>query len=182
MPLFQVDIEKRLGSEFWTNVYLLNADVLGTAVTFGGSVATAERGFHSDLVSFTRYRVSSVAQGDGIYSIVPIGQNGQRSGVGVLPLFNTLRMDMTAQTGRPSRKFYRGVLGEGDINGEAVDTTPFVQGANDIAALFASTEDPFGLVDPQSQLFTGIVIHRFVQMRQLRRSTRRREQGGGIFP
>jgi hypothetical protein len=38
-----------------------------------------------------------------------------------------------------------------------------------------------GLVDPQGQLFNSITIHPFVQMRKLRRSRRKRTNGGGIF-
>jgi hypothetical protein len=132
-------------------------------------------------VNFTRYRVSSVAMNDGVYTIVPVGLTGQRVANSVLPLFNTLRMDFTAQTGRPSRKYYRGVLDESDISGDAVNTAPFLAGSLELFDLFYQGEGVGGIVDPQGQFFTAITVWPFVQMRQLRRSRRKRTNGGGIF-
>ena len=181
MARFQLDIEKRLGSEFWTNVYQLEATDLANAQVIGGLVTSAERIFHATVVNFTRYRVSSVAMNDGIYTIVSVGLTGQRTANSVLPLFNTLRMDFTAQTGRPSRKYYRGVLDEADIAGDAVNTAPFLAGSLELFDLFHTGEGAGGIVDPQGQLLTAITIWPFVQMRQLRRSRRKRTNGGGIF-
>lgn len=181
MPLFQVDIEKRLASEYWTNRWIVNAGDLSASLAYAGLLVTAERELHSDLVTFTRYRASSLTPGDGVYTVQPIGLNGMRNVTQVLPLFNTLRMDFNAVTGRPSRKYFRACLGESEINGEVVDTSFFVGGAGSITNLFATVEDPDGVVDPQGQRLTATVIWPFVQMRQLRRSRRRRANGGGIF-
>lgn len=181
MARFQVDVEKRLGSEFWTNVWQVQAGTLAEATVVAAAIVQAEREGHSSSVTFTRYRTSSVAQGDGVYAITPIGQVGLIGTDLLLPLFNTLRMDFTAPTGRPSRKFFRGCLGEGNINGEAVNTVPFLTMSLSIADLFAETSEQDGIVDPQGEFFTGIVIHPFVQMRQLRRSRRKRQNGAGIF-
>jgi hypothetical protein len=181
MARFQLDIEKRLGSEFWTNVYQLEASDLANAQVISLPVVEAERSFHAQIVNFTRYRVSSVAMNDGVYTIVPIGLTGERAASSVLPLFNTLRMDFTAQSGRPSRKYYRGVLDEFDINGDAVTTATFNDGAAALFGTFYDGEGGGGVVDPQGQLLTAITIWPFVQMRQLRRSRRKRTNGGGIF-
>jgi hypothetical protein len=182
MAQFQVDTEKRLGSEFWSNVYQVWATDLANAQVLGGLIVAAERTFHSAQVTFTRYRTSSVAQGDGIYSITAVGQVGLRNpNDTLLPLFNTLRFDFTAATGRPSRKYYRGVLYEGDIAGDAVNTAGFVAGSNEIADLFQTDPMTVGIIDPQQETLTALVIWPFVQMRQLRRSRRRRTNSGGIF-
>lgn len=180
MALFTADIEKRLGSEFWSNRYILSADTLGAAVSEAGDLVTVERGFHNTSVTFTRFRVSTLAEGDETYSIVPINAQGLRSAGGtLLPLFNTLRFDLTAATGRPSRKFYRGVLGEGDISGDAL-TVDFSAFAADLEG-HLDPEAAVRVVGPQGETLTDVTVYSFVQMRQLRRSRRKRGNGGGIF-
>lgn len=181
MALWSIDIEKRLGSEFWSNRYIFSDLGEIDVNDMASDLVALEIGFHSELVTFTRYRASTLAEGDETYNIVPLNSFGSRSGQGtLLPLFNTLRFDLTAAVGRPSRKFYRGVLGEGDINGDAVITSPFGSAAVTLSTFFAEGIGN-GLVDPQGGLLTGVTIHPFVQMRQLRRSRRRRSNGGGIF-
>lgn len=180
MPLYTVDIEKRVGSEFWSNRYIVQATTLAAAQVVADDITGIERSFHINNVLFTRYRVSTLASNDDSYVIVPVGLLGQRVvGSSGLPLFNTLRMDFPAPSGRPSRKFYRGVLSEGDINGDAI-TESFVDAASDISGLLGN-EGIDGIVDPQNQYLGSAVVHPFVQMRQLRRSRRRRTNGGGIF-
>lgn len=180
MPLYTVDVEKRVGSEFWSNRYIVEAATLAAAQTVGSDIVSIERSFHINNVLFTRYRVSTLASNDDSYVIVPVGLFGLRVvSTSGLPLFNTLRMDFPAPSGRPSRKFYRGVLSEGDINGDAI-TESFTDAASDIAALFGSSGIE-GIVGPQNEYFVTAVVHPFVQMRQLRRSRRRRTNGGGIF-
>lgn len=180
MAIFQADIEKRLGSEFWSNRYIINAPDLANAVTFTNvSLVGLERSIHDASVTFTRFRVSSTAVNDGVYSITTLGTTGQRNAGSLLPLFNTLRLDLNAATGRPSRKFYRGVLSEADIQGDLI-ITEF--GAT--ATTFETLLDEMNtnrVVDPQGQTLTAVIVHPFVQMRQLRRSRRRRISGEGIF-
>lgn len=181
MARFQIDIEKRLASEFWSNVYQIQAPDLANAEAFGQFLVTAERASTGTPVLFTRYRTSSVAMNDGVYAITTINQNGQRTMNSILPLFNTLRLDLNTSPGRPSRKYYRAMLDEFDISGDVITTTPFLPLTLALSDLFAETAEMTGLVDPQGQLFNSITIHPFVQMRQLRRSRRKRTNGGGIF-
>ena len=183
MALYSVDIEKRLGSEFWSNRYIVNADSLAVARTAAETIVNdVEIPIHNSNVTFTRFRVSTMAEGDETYVIVPINQNGAVvSNSTLLPLFNTLRWDISAATGRPSRKFYRGVLTEADINGDAVTWTAPVGAVAALAALFGTGEATGTVVDPQGTTLTGVTQYPFVQMRQLRRSRRRRTNGDGIF-
>lgn len=180
MSLFQIDIEKSLGSEFWSNRWLVDVDGLPNAIVVGAFIVEGERAFHSVGVNFTRYRAASTAVGDGIFAITPIGETGERAtGGALLPLFNTLRADLPAVSGRPSRKYWRGVLTEGDINGALVETDFSAFMDYFLGAL--APEATNQIVDPQGQTLTDIVLHPYVQMRQLRRG-RRRSQGLGIFP
>lgn len=178
--LFAVDIEKRLGSEYWSNRYIVASAQFSNAVAFADDIVQVERSFHADAVTFTRARISTVDQTDDRYTIVPLQVQGLRdNGGSILPLFNTLRFDLPAASGRPSRKYYRGVLTELDIEGDAITTdfSVFVPPFN--AALLAPEGDR--VVDPQGQTLFGPVVVPLVQMRQLRRSSRRRNNGSGIF-
>lgn len=180
MPLYQADIEKRLGSEFWTNRYIINAPDFASANEIADNLTAAERTIHATSVTLTRYRLSTTAINDGIYTIVPLNVSGLRAPPGsLLPLFNTLRVDLQAAVGRPSRKFYRGVLAESDIAGDAMqaDFSAFVN----LIEVELATEIRPGVVDPQGTVLLNATVYDFVQMRQLRRSRRRRTNGGGIF-
>ena len=181
MAMFVVDTEKRLGSEFWSNIYHVEADDLSAASALAEDIADLELTILSSAATLTRYRVRTADPNDETYIITPVGELGGRvNQTTLLPLFNTLRIDMPASVGRPSRKYYRAVLAEGDINGDAVSTDFSTFIANLETLLWVSTEAP-GIVDPQGQRLTQAVQHPFVQMRQLRRSRRRRTNGQGIF-
>lgn len=175
MAIYTIDIQKRLGSEFWTNRYLCQHANIGNATGLAIQLVADEIAIHNSLVTFVNYRVSALDINDDTYTIGPIGESGGRPTPGLLPLFNTLRFDLQATSGRPSRKYYRGVLTESDINGDEVTIqTAFADHAQALLALSVEPETPIGLCDPQGQAFVAVVVHPFVQMRQLRRGTRRR--------
>ena len=171
--MFHIDIEKQLGSEFWSNRYICDMNSIAQGIVLAGDIVDAERLIHSGLVTFTKFRVSDLDT--ELYQITTLNVQGQRSNTDLLPLFNTLRYDLTADGGRPSRKFYRGCLGEADINGSAVSpiSTAFVDA---LGALFKAGVEGQGIVGPQGEFLLQVVQHPFVQMRQLRRGTRRRTQ------
>ena len=173
MPLFKIDIEKQLSSEFWSNRYFVRTDTLANAIPQGQDIVDAERLIHSQLVTFTKLRVSTADPEDENYTIVPLAVNGGRSEIDLLPLFNTLRYDFTAASGRPSRKYYRGVLSQGDFTGDVVTYNPTDFEAA-MEALFAVGPTGNGIVDPQEQLLTNAVRWIYVQMRQLRRGKTKR--------
>lgn len=174
MPLFKVDIEKLLGQEYWTNRYIVNATDLQEGDDIGASIVAAEQEFHLTDVLFTKRRTSTLAPG-GEFTTTNINLPGNRAGSGTfLPLFNTLRVDLSVFGSRPSRKYYRGVLTEGDISGDGVTTnfTPLLTLLLNVIADEASTGE--GVVDVDGQLITSVGVYPRVQMRQLRRGRRRR--------
>jgi hypothetical protein len=172
MAIYVVDTEKELNGEFWTNRYLIEAASLEDANTTGSQIISREIEFHYNPVLFTRYRVRDNNPGTDLFQTVPINQQGAKglNNSQVLPLFNTLRIDFPAGVGRPSRKYYRGCLTELDINGANLDF-------NGVGLTIENALDQFvlyPLVDPQgSDLQRGVLWPR-VQMRQLRRGSKRR--------
>jgi hypothetical protein len=174
MPLYQLDIEKAFGSEFWTNRYILNAASLSAAVASIGGVINAERNITDQNVSFTRCRVADLDPNTDQYTIVPLNQVGARANLtNLLPLFNVLRVDFGVAEGRPSRKYLRGVLVEGDIDFTTISTsalTFFDTNYVDLLVPFDSYVDVDG-----EPIISGSVYPQ-VAMRQLRRGSRRRTE------
>lgn len=187
MPL-KVEIFKSYQGERWENVYLVRgpgdppSETPFPDVAF--VIANAEREIHLPSVTFEYARVSTVAEGDNSFVTVPIGFNGLRPGSDAgtpLPLWNTLRVDLLVEIGRPSRKFFRGVLGEADIDymsvAEGIRTNAQVMMNAMITELTATAN--VTLVDPQGQEIYASQPYNRVQMRQLTRGRRRRAVGGG---
>lgn len=172
MTLYKVDIEKSLGTEFWSNRYFVEAETLTAAQGLANQISTAELGVHTDLVVLTKFRVSTAAPGDDVYIVVPINIHGLMGTTGAvpLPLFNVARVDFGVATGRPSRKYLRGGYTEGDINGN-VFTSGTIGNLQTYATTLAGLA---GLVDESGQDFLFGVVFEKIAMRQLRRGSKQK--------
>lgn len=175
MPLFQVDIEKELGGEYWTNRYVVSAATLLEAATVGDSIVTIERNIHRTNVLFTKMRAADFVPGNDQFVIHTINGYGDLDIVAgqMLPLFNVLRVDFNTSIGRPSRKYLRLPLYEGDIIDAAFNpgflTTMDTEYCANMLLLAA-------FVDVDGQQFLSASAMPKVAMRQLRRGSRRRTQ------
>jgi len=174
LPISQIDIEKRLGLEYWTNRYLCSFQV-GTveAESLATLLMDAERKLYFPDVSINKIRIASAAPDDNVFQSWSPGTTGSRGQLATarLPLFCVLRVDFGAGLGRPSRKYIRGCLTEIDVIGDVLDW-------NASGALFSAygqaVSDAVGVVDPQGDDLNGFSVYRSVGMRQLRRGSRRR--------
>lgn len=187
MPL-KVEVFKSYLGERWENVYLVDSageiPVTAPFADVAFVIANAESVFHLPTVTFEYARVSTTAPGDGAFVTVPLGFPGLRAGSDAgtpLPLWNTLRLDLLVATGRPSRKFYRGVLGEADIEFTAVAEAIRTNAQVVINAMIGElvTDASVRLVDPQGQEIYASTPYTKVQMRQLTRGRRRSSSTGG---
>ena len=173
MPQFKLDIEKYYNGEYWTNRYIVEAIDLTDAATDGDAILASERPMHLPVVLFTKWRLSDFNPTTDEFIVKPVNLAGTRTGFGGEPLalFNTVRVDFPAGFGRPSRKYYRGCLTEGDIIGPNLiaGTVTYMQER-------VSTLTSAALVDPQGTLLGEGVVKTLLQMRQLRRGTKRRTQ------
>jgi hypothetical protein len=172
MPWWQIDVQKQLGTEFWTNVYHCAEANQAAAKLVAEAIINMERRMHRVSVSFTSYRVAPYP-GPSEGTIIPIGLPGILAGTLHLPLFNVLRVDFPAPTGRPSRKYYRLPLGEDD------QTDGFINEPTRLT--FQSFVDDFfalpiadNIIDVDGQVLDRGVVMKAVGMRQLRRGSRRK--------
>lgn len=173
MPLFSIDIEKVYG-ETWTNRYICEADDLASATSLSSVYLGAEAAIHSNIVTISRARISSMAEGDDAYQIVQVNTQGSRNTTGeTLPLWNVVRVDFTAiGGGRPSRKYLRLPIYEGDQASGALGNTIMSLVETSYVTPLIAPSAMYRDVDGQS-FASGQVFPR-VAMRQLRRGSRRR--------
>lgn len=173
MAVWQVVIEKQLGSEYWVNDYHIEApDAIG-ASTQAGSIVAIERTVHSTLVGFTKYRIrpaGSSAQG----TVYPIGLPGQNNGIGAyLPLYNTARIDMAPASGRVGRKYLKCPVSQA-AQSDGAFNSGFLSYIN---TNYCQPLMALGYVcKDNGDLFVTAACQPAVQMRQLRRGSKRRLQ------
>lgn len=172
MPIFQVDIQKNLDTEYWTNVYHVQAADRAEAATIADDILSAERSIHQTRVVFPSMRIAPYP-GPSEGTIVVVGLTGGAPNDPYLPLFNVLRVDFSTPVGRPSRKYYRIPIPE-SVQENGVLSTSF---QTDFSTAYNLAMAPlYGgqLVDVDGQPLTFGRLIPNVGMRQLRRGSKRR--------
>jgi hypothetical protein len=172
MPIYQLIIEKQFGTEFWVNDYYLDSADMAQADSDAQPIIDAERAITANGVQFTKYRISTVTPNDGIFANFALNVSGLNNLQGdLLPLFNVLRVDITAVQGRGGRKYLRGVLGEGDITfNTIVPAAVSFFNTNYCNVLDGLTY----LVKKDGTALADASVFTQVGMRQLRRGSKRR--------
>jgi hypothetical protein len=171
---YQIDIEKQLGTERWTNVYYVTAASANAATTLGGFIVTAEKQLHMTQVSFVQMRVRPMPVGSGEGTTSPLTGTGVRIGSDFLPLFNVIRVDFRVDSGRPSRKYYRAPVDDGDTTQGVLNTASRDFFQAQVNTMLANVPE---LVDVDGQPWISGTVHNFVGMRQLRRGSKRKATG-----
>jgi hypothetical protein len=169
---WQVVIQKQYGTEYYVNDYHVQADSAQAAAVQAELIVEIERAVHATTVSFINYRVknaASSAQG----TVYPIGESGLNPAGAMMPLYNTVRVDMAVEVGRPGRKYLRlpiqmAASSNGQFNSDFL---------NFMLDFYCLPLQNLGTVcKPNGQLFTLIRPVASVQMRQIRRGSKRRLQ------
>lgn len=177
MPLYQVDIEKSFlvnaaQTVYWTNSYHVNAADQAAATTAGLAIVEIERDVHYNSVVFTKMRARPAVVG-ALGNITSLNVTGDRASAGqdMLPLFNTVRIDFNTAVGRPSRKYIRGPVAEADQTaGNLTSTMQTLFSTSYRAPLLALGS----YVDVDGEAFVSGQVYAPVQMRQLRRGSKRK--------
>jgi hypothetical protein len=171
IPATRLTIEKMYQNEYWTNVYYLSTE-LGSSASAANAIVAAERYATLTPVLFTKYRLDDNTEDTDVYGTVPLnlfGLNTLGSGQ-MLALFNVLRVDFAAGVGRPSRKYYRGMLQEAVVNFNAIDSAVVADFQTNVAGVIAAVS---AYVDVDGDDITNGTVYPFVGMRQLRRGSKK---------
>lgn len=126
MPFFRIQLFKEHpeSNRPFSNTYIVSATDMFAAQGAADIIKDFEQDMYDNAFLITYARVSTVAEDGNVYTTIPYNVNGNSapSGTG-LPLFNTLRVDITTTGfGRPTHMHYRN-LSEGVIVGSAIDGT-----------------------------------------------------------
>lgn len=179
MPVFQLDLQKEFLGHFWTNRYFVLADDLADAFNARTDLTAGEQDIHTSNVRITKVRASTLTENDGVFLSETLNVAGTLSSSGNgLPLFNVVRVDWSAGTTRPARKFYRSLLATGEV-GSAFQWTSGVVGT--IQAALEAMQDALStiglpLVNRQGTVLGTPIVKLDIAMRQLRRGTRRQTE------
>lgn len=172
-PYWQIDIQKRMGNEYWTNVYhVARSDQAGARAAGEFIISNLEIPLHREMVEFVSMRVAPFP-GPSEGTIYPIGEIGGQPNISYLPMFVVMRVDFPAPTGRPSRKFYRQPVAEADQENGAFTTAAFTAYQGVIQGFFDDPQSS-GLIDVDGQLLASGQLQVSLGMRQLRRGSKRR--------
>jgi hypothetical protein len=125
MPYFTVQVFKthpfRPGRQN-SNSYTLLAANMADAAAGVDVLKEYELELHDPNFTITYARLSTDIKGDDDYTTIVYNAPGVRVASGEsLPLFNTMRLDVNAASGRPSRWHYRG-LHEGEVSNNEVSS------------------------------------------------------------
>lgn len=174
--LVQIFKSHPLEPRAWSNDYVVDAGTLETGVAALAIIYAAESTFHNAATTFTHALVSSTVEFDNVFQSVPLNSPGERANpADNLPLWNTVRLDVTATGGgRPGRKFYRLPLGESDVANYIIDSglAGEIKSAMDgVIADLAALGVPWLVNGERAASETNVFAK--VQMRQLHRKRRR---------
>lgn len=127
MPNYIVTVRKRLTADLavrWANTYRVVATGISQALDRAYDIGQIERAIHWDNVDFFQLHAMPVIHGgDGLTSniswegsLTPADPDEQ------LPLFNTVKVSLIADIGRPAIKYLRLPLTESEVLGFDITT------------------------------------------------------------
>lgn len=161
--VFSIRTYKRASGYSWANTYEIRvfADGLTTSDLANAAIAitNAERQFHFTFVNFYKTVVSTYVPDTRPYNPVnfttlTLSLYGQRGpgGSQLLPLTTCVFARFGTEVGRPGKRFYRGCLHEGDVDGVLVSHF-IAQGTRD--AIEAALGQIVGVFAPSIELVTA---------------------------
>lgn len=173
MGLYRLDLQKTANNQsFWTNSYVVQTGSLTEAAALIDTYANRESGIHHAGIVIDKGRVSDMVPGTDQFIVKPLNVNGARTGgTSFLPLWDCVRVDFGVAIGRPSRKYLRIYLTEEDV-----DNSVLAAGlVSTIHTLYVNPmvgDDTY--VDVDGQAIVAGTVYPNVQMRQLRRGSKRK--------
>lgn len=160
--------------EYWTNVYWLNGATPAAVETPAAQIKDIVLSHLDSRVTFVNYRIDDAVQDTDVYATYVVNALGGRSNGSnqLLPLYATLVVDMTVNFGRPSRKYFRGILTEGDVgNIGAIEAAVLSAFNTTLAAPLAAIAE---LVDVDGQDISAGICKPMAGIRQLRRGSKKK--------
>ncbi len=176
LPTHKIEIFKRYQSETWDNSYLVVAGSMGAAETIAAALVAFERSFHLTPVIFDYVRTSTTIVGDRTFDHLVLNVNGLMDVAGgiLLPLFNTLRLDLRTDDSDPGRKYYRMCFVAENIESDLTLKPAFLTARQSLIDGLTDTPASLGVVTPKGNDVINQKWADTVQMRQLHRRRKKK--------
>lgn len=115
MPLFNVDVQKQQGNEFWSNVYHVDAADVTEALTRGQAIANIEKAVHGSDVNITavRARRAGLIGAETAFAALNIACTYAAS---TMPLAVCARVVFGNGTSRPGIKYLRTAVNPTEVS------------------------------------------------------------------
>lgn len=170
----KLDVQKTTANIFWTNRYLLDFATIGeVTLAMITDIVNGEKAVHSPSVQFVSARVSDMIEGTDNFIVYPWTGTGAAAGTGGnVPGYCTLRLDAGVGVGRPCRKYYRVYVATSATDGPNWQASYRNSCATALATMMSQVP---ALCDPQGNHWVNTAVKLQIQMRQIRRGSRRRE-------
>lgn len=171
--IVRMNIEKYFASasEYWSNVYYCVADSPTAAISIADAVVNAEKATIDNAIIVTKAHLDDMTPGTEVFATKVYNAAGTKTvGTGDrLPLFVVCRVDFsTLGGGRPSRKYLRAILTEGDTTFTSIGAANLT-----LLATYAAAIVTAGCTDVDGQVFTSGSVLTPPAMRQLRRGSKK---------
>ena len=171
--VWEIAIEKSLGTEYWINVYHADVVTQAEAKQVGDEIVGVERGVTQIQVGFTKMRVRQISEIAQAGTVYPIGLPGAMADSIYLPLFVVARIDIAVPSGRPDRKFIKSPAPASLVtNGMWSAPAQNLYNGSYCTPLLAVEN----ICDRSGQPYLSAAVSPVVGMRQLRRGSRKRTQ------
>lgn len=173
-PQYRIQIQKTLGADSWSNVYLTDDPNLLDAQDLSALLLTFEQHIHMDIVLFDFILISTFAPDDRVFRHLPINQPGLVGPNPYLPLYNTARLDLTTSSSDPARKYYRLPIDEGQQSNGLIVGGALATLTAAFNTYMVATSVLEHIVTNTGHTVVAGSFHAPVQMRQLHRKRKKK--------
>lgn len=183
LPTHRISIFKKLSEERWSNDWLCVRADMDAAAALAVSLVNFEQRVHSSRVTFEYSLVATMAEGDRVFRHTPINLPGLMgiNALTMLPLFNTVRMDMATTDSDPCRKYFRMPLEESNQEDGKIIAATLTTLASAVTTYLNPVIALNALVSGKGNAVVSASFFNFIQMRQLHRRKRKKILVGGVW-
>ena len=172
MPVYKVDIQFKLNTEYWTNVFYASHPSVFAAKLWVDNLVEAMQDSVQNSVIIDKARITPAPFVANTFTDYPIGVNGTGGSTPPAPLFNVVRFVFGKAVGRGVSHYWRGGVTPSNIGADG-NFSGAAQAFN------TSKAEAIGALSPppcdrQGNVYTTFSAAPTVGMRQLRRGSKRR--------
>jgi hypothetical protein len=172
MPVYKLDYQFVVGTEYWTNKWYVIATDRVDAVTAANAIATIMAGFVLQPVVLDKVRITPEPFLKNVYQDIALSLTGTAGAGPVAPLFNCARLRSSGNYGRQTNHYMRGTVQLDSIAADQRFNAGAITFFNGKCAQLMDLNWP--LCDKNGYVYVYLNVSPIVGMRQLRRGSKRR--------